>query len=69
MNNKNCHICGSNSTILDGLTWVCFQHITPCRCSRDHEIGREWDYEKRPGGISYTVESMSKEMTLWDGKE
>lgn len=59
---NKCIKCDSTSTILDGLSWVCFQHINPCKCSRDHDLGLEWDFRKREGGISYTLEAMEREM-------
>jgi hypothetical protein len=44
---KRC-VCGSNSTILDTVRgvdkWVCFQHIKPCACERNHEAHRDWDF-------------------------
>lgn len=56
---KNCYKCGSNSTIEDKGKWVCFQHIDPCKCKKNHEATFEWDFNQSRGyADGYTIESM-----------
>ena len=39
-----CYKCGSMSVIKDGLSWVCAEHISSCKCKRDHNHESEWDF-------------------------
>jgi len=57
MNEKNCYKCNSNSTILDGKTWVCANCIALCQCSKNHQIPMDWDFNQSRGD-GYTIESM-----------
>lgn len=58
-----CYKCDSVSTIEDSDRWVCWEHISPCKCGKGHDIKEnEWDFEKRENGISYTIKAMVNEM-------
>jgi hypothetical protein len=67
MNKKNCHVCNSNSTVLDQGKWSCFQHIIPCKCKKDHERVTDWDFNQSRGyADGYTVEGMEYQLPLMD---
>ena len=59
---NKCISCESTSVILDGRSWVCAEHITPCRCEQNHSVIYDWDFQHRTDGIPYTIGAMEAAM-------
>jgi len=63
--NKDCFSCGTSSTILDGKTWVCAEHIRVCQCKRNHAKAIDYDFnQNRPYADGYLMESMVKQLAI-----
>ena len=66
---NRCYKCESQSTILDGKVWTCWQHIEACDCTKSHSLTNDWEYGGTYPAIPITIEAMEFQLTADDVEE